>query len=803
MRQIRHSTRIRVLAILLALGLILTPALGGTVAGIIARTQCIINTFLLGLDPDGELILRKEVTYPFGEGYLVPEDLRFGFTVCLGPEYAGKTVQTSQGDLTADDSGAIFLTLAPTEAVSIRGIREGTAVTVTEEPAPGFTPESGPAQTVTIGPERSQLRYNNVYAPAPADTSGITVTGTKLLEGRDWQEGDRFTFTLEYRHASAEQDWQTLGTETVTYDPEDPKFDRFDFTELVRSVIFDTAGEYAFRVSEVDDGQGGIIYDKVVSYFDILVGDDDMDGALEIQDVTGYQNAAAWADPESGAFHVEVTICNRYAPDGTADVTIPIRKTVRSFSGEEQSRAGYTFELYDEWGNLIDRSGETSAAGEIAMTLTFGAKDAGQTFRYTLIETGSGETWNGVTYDERIYPIEITVTDNLDGTIRAEITDAPECYFFENLYDPVNTQTDFGGIKELLGRDLRPGEFRFALYAADSSFRITGEPLQVIANEADGSFAFAPIDYDRVGTHRYVVRELPSGKHDGILYDDTLYQITVTVTDEGGILRADPRITDSLGEPADLIFRNVYQPEAVSITLGGSKVLYGMELAPGQFRFELYETDESYQILGEPMAAANGLDGSFSFDRITFTEPGTFYYAVTEDDSAQMEGMRYDERVYGAKVTVWDDGAGSLQADVALTVTGSGEAESITFVNTYTAPTEPTDPTVPTEPTEPSEPTTPTEPSEPSEPTVPTEPTEPSEPSEPTEPTQPSEPTVPPETTEPPDSGDVDKPVKPSNPDQPSTGDQSHVEFYLLLLLLSGAGFAVLAMTGKDKKKTE
>ena len=512
-----------------------------------------------------------------------------------------------------------------------------------------------------------------------------------------------------------------------------------------------------------------------------------MDGALEIQEVTGYQNATAYADPETGTFHVEVTISNRYAPEGTADVTIPIRKTVRSYSGEEQSRAGYTFELYDEWGNLIDCSEETSAAGEIAMTLTFEAKDAGQTFHYTLVETGSGEIWNGVTYDSRVYPISVTVTDNLDGTIRAEITDLPGFYSFENVYDPVNTETDFGGSKELFGRDLRPGEFTFALYAADSSFQITGEPLQTVQNEADGSFAFAPIEYDRVGTYRYAVRELNAGELGGITYDSTVYHITVTVTDEGGILRADTRITDSLGNPAELCFRNVYQPEAVSIALEGRKILYGMELAAEQFRFLLFQTDETYQLQGEPLAeATHNSRGTFVFDSRTFTESGTFYYAVVEDDSAQAEGMHYDSRIYGAKITVWDDGAGSLQADVVLTELGGGEVDSITFVNTYTAPTEPTEPTVPTEPSEPTEPT---------EPTTPSGPTDPTAPSGPTEPTTPSEPSAPPETTEPPE-----KPDKPSKPDHPETGDTSNVEFYLFLLLLSGAGFLLLLFTGKDRK---
>ena len=774
-----RSTPVRVLALILALGLILTPAMGGTFACLLAQTQSIINTFLSGLTPDGAIILRKEVTHPFGESYAVPDQLRFDFQVCLGPDFAGQTVETSQGDHTADQNGTILLSLAPGGAVSIRGIDQGTVVTVTELPGPGFAPEGGATRTVTAGTGDLELRYNNIYTPAPADPVGVSVTGIKLLEGRDWQEGDRFDFTLEFRHASAGDQWQTLGTRTVEYDPNDPDFDRFDFTDLVRALTFDTAGEYAFRVSEVSGDLGGIVYDQVVSYFDIAVGDDDMDGTLEIQNVTGYQNAEAYHDPETGEFHVEVTICNRYAPEGTADVTIPIRKTVTSFSGQEQTRAGYTFELYDEWGILIDRSQETSAAGEIAMRLTFDAWDAGQVFRYTLVETGGGQTLDGMSYDSRSYPIEITVTDNLDGTISAAVTELPEWYEFENIYDPVNTQADFGGTKVLVGRELRAGEFTFAIYEADSGFHISGQPIQTVTNDADGSFSFAPMEYNRVGTYRYAVVEMDPGAP-GILSDDAVFHVTVTVTDEGGMLRAETAITDSLGDPTVILFTNIYQPKAVPVPLEGRKVLYGMELAAGQYWFELYESDESWQLLGDPKRVSHNSRGSFVFDDLTFHEPGVYRYVVREDTSRPMQGVEYDERHYAVTITVFDDLSGQLRADVALQILGEGKADEIRFENIYTEPptTQPTDPTPgPTEP-----------------------PTEPS-----TEPT--TEPTVPPDTGKPggghePGNPDhTDPPDGTDKPATPPTGDDSQLELYILLLVLSGAGFLVLLLTDRDRKK--
>ena len=833
MRFLKTSLWARALALLLCLTLILTPVVGGTLAGIVARTQSIINTFLSGLDPVGELVIRKEVTHPFSDGYIIPGSLRFDFHVCLGPDYAGADIETSHGTRTADDSGTITVTIAPNEAVSITGIRKGTAVTVTEASSDGFTPTGGPEKTITIGAGIYQLLYTNAYAPDPADAA-VTVTGTKLLDGRDWLDGDRFSFLLEYKQPGAGE-WTTLGTTSVEYDPADPNFDQFDFTDLLRTVTFDTAGEYAFRISEEAGTIGGIIYDEAVSYFDILIGDDDMDGALELQNVAGYQNAIVLFDGE--AYNVEVTITNRYAPEGTADVTIPIQKTVRSYSGEDRSAAGYTFELYDENGMLVARSEETSAAGEIAMTLTFDAADAGETFHYTLIETGSGETVNGLTYDSRVYDITVTVVDNLDGTISATIEGLEGTYTFVNVYDPVNAEVALEGSKTLLGRDLRDSEFTFALYAVDSTFQIADgqKPLLTAANRADGTFAFAPIIYNRVGTYRYAVAELASGPSGGITYDPAVYYVVVNVTDAGGALWADWSITDNLGNPAVLRFTNSYAPAAVSLSIEGTKVLHGMDISDKQFRFLLYAADENYQIHGAPKPAFNDANGRFAFEPITWTEPGTYWYVVAEDTSSQLDGMEYDERTYGVQVTVTDDGNGSLTAELDLTVIGGTKMNSITFVNTYTAPTEPTEPTTPTEPsepttpTEPTDPTTPTEPTDPTTPTEPSEPTTPTEPSEPTPPTEPSDPTTPSEPTDPttpsepttpttptdptvptetggsggendPEFPDHTTPTDPSKPDTPPTGDTSNVELYLILMLVSILGFMIVLLMARVKK---
>jgi len=200
----------KALALLLSFILISTTVLGDTFAHIITRTPSFINTFLSGLDPTGDLIISKEISHPFGNGYLIPDGVNFTFTVSLGREWAGKSVETSQGEHFADESGNISVTITPGSAVRISDLAIGSSVTVTENAMVGFAPDGGAEQSITIQAGKNHLAYTNVYAPSSVRPVNLTVSGTKLLEGRDWQEGDSFTFQLEYRLAGEDEVWDKL-----------------------------------------------------------------------------------------------------------------------------------------------------------------------------------------------------------------------------------------------------------------------------------------------------------------------------------------------------------------------------------------------------------------------------------------------------------------------------------------------------------------------------------------------------------------------------------------------------------------
>lgn len=924
----------RIIALLLSFFMILTTVISGTFAQLITKTPSLINTFLSGLGTSGDLIIRKEISHLFGDGYVIPDGLEFEFTVNLGENYKSKTVETSLGEMTADDNGTVMIKLAPDEAVCIEELTEGTYVTITEDGKTGFTPEGGAQKSLTVHAGDNPITYTNIYEPAAVNPVNVTVTGTKQLDGRDWQEGDSFTFLLEYKLMNGNQDWQELGTAVVSYDAENSDFNQFDFSAQVQNAAYDTAGTYAFRIVETGGTVSGFTYGRICGYFDVLVGDQDMDGSLEIQDVKGYQETIATYDDTAKIYQVDVPVCNKYIPAVAAQATLQIQKSVVSNSGEEKSFAGYTFELYDEGNNPVAVSSETSAAGETDIVLTYDADDAGKTFHYTMKETHAGETVKGLTFDDTVYSISVSIVENGDQTISAYVYDT-SCYqtqvltieqetvsgndignvsgndienasgddsdipseeeesgtvsgntvgegsenspgketgeeipktvsgndwetppeapegesdesdtveilpepvalaelpplnqpsgpetreiavipegagntysvSFVNQYDPADVKISFGGCKELTGRNLKDGEFAFELYEAGDSFQIPEglQPVQSATNVGQ-NFTFAAINYDRIGTYRYVVKEDDSAGMGGIIYDDSVFHVAVTVTDENGTLKAEYKVTDNLGKDTEIKFRNSYRAAPVLVSFTGSKTLTGMELQADKFRFLLYQTDNDYNIQGASLAGtSNNAAGEFAFEQISFSVPGNYYYVMKEDTSAQETGMTYDDTVYGIQINVWDDEKGSLMASSAITELGVGSVDKILFENSYTESVEPPEPPGPPGPVDPSDPDEPPDTPDQPEQTDPPENVGPSEPSDAvTIPgtgtdSETSIPAVMPEETDP---EKQEESMRPDGSKTPDTGDNSSIGLYVVLIVLCGFVVSLLLLFGSGK----
>lgn len=291
-------------------------------------------------------------------------------------------------------------------------------------------------------------------------------------------------------------------------------------------------------------------------------------------------------------------------------------------------------------------------------------------FTYTITETGSAP---GVTNDTSVKTVSFKVTDNGKGELTVErVGDA--MFEFTNAYSvtPVDSSvTDQIPVsKSLVGRELVEREFLFELVE-------NGQVVARGANDAAGNVSMSVVTYTTAGEHDYVLREVGAGTtHNGVTFDGKSIAIHTKVIDngEGGLVVKHALATDD----ANAAFVNTYAHGTTSVVLGATKVLSGKALADGQFTFALTAED------GTVYQAKNDAAGSVAFPALTFAEPGTYVYTISEVNDKQAN-VTYDTATYNVVVNVVDDGQGNLVATVAY---DGGAAP--TFKNSYTEPPAPT-----------------------------------------------------------------------------------------------------------------
>lgn len=294
-------------------------------------------------------------------------------------------------------------------------------------------------------------------------------------------------------------------------------------------------------------------------------------------------------------------------------------------------------------------------------------------FTYTITETGSAP---GVTNDTSVKTVSFKVTDNGKGELTVErVGDETKPTFeFTNAYSvtPVDSSvTDQIKVsKSLVGRELVEGEFLFELVE-------NGQVVARGANDAAGNVAMSAVTYTTAGEHDYVLREVGAGTtHNGVTFDGKSIAIHTKVVDngEGSLVVEHALATDDV----NATFVNTYAHGTTSVVLGATKVLSGKALADGQFTFVLTAED------GTVYQAKNDAVGSVAFPALTFAEPGTYVYTISEVNDKQAN-VTYDTATHRVVVNVVDDGQGNLVATVAY-----DDGAAPTFKNSYTEPPAPT-----------------------------------------------------------------------------------------------------------------
>lgn len=422
-------------------------------------------------------------------------------------------------------------------------------------------------------------------------------------------------------------------------------------------------------------------------------------------------------------------------PDGDAAFTFtnvynvtPIEKSVtdqivatKVLKGRDLKEGEFSFKLVEGEGKgaKVVATGTNAADGKITMSAV--KYDKPGTHIYTLREVNGGTTSKGITYSNVKYTIETAITDNGDGTLKAEhvLKDAKGATSatFENSYSvtPADADLDFGLSKAIDGREWTDGdEFSFTITAPDGAPLPNPATVTVSNHDAKDGIAaikFGKIHYTAAGTYKYEIRE-NAGSTVGMTYDAHVATTEVTVTEDG-----DGTLTANVTKKENGRFTNTYRSELNYTAAGGlwlSKYLDGRPMTEGQFTFTVTPADDaSARALGllpgansfkSPAAAEAtvGLIDILAGHEVIFTQADagkTFTYTVAEKNDGQ-PGYTYDDAVRTVTIAIADDTAGTLTATTTVsggpegtheTVHKSGENKVekalVPFHNSYSATT--------------------------------------------------------------------------------------------------------------------
>lgn len=634
---------------------------------------------------------------PYGE-----TDATFEYKIVEAVEVNGewRAVRDVLDDKTFDPAGMVYDRTVWTAKVTIKDVAGELKVSAeyyendSEEPITG-----------------AMFGFDNSYKPEPAKLEGDTaIRGTKVLTGRDMAEGETFGFKLSAADDATQKAIDDGSIDipkgadeaVVSGGAKAPEGAVFSF----KGLTFSKPGTYSFAVQEdkycgndldaAGTATGGIVFDRHVHKVTVKVTDDR----------TGKLVAAVSYDNGPAKF------VNKYEQNAQFS-GITVQKTL---SGRDMAADEFSFSIHGVKSDTVsaedaearladsDRSFTNAARADgVACDMAkmngvaFTQADIGKTFAYEVREVVPADAKPGVTYDDSVHTLEITVgmssdddkhltlTTKLDGKV---IDPATEPVAFVNGYQatPTSYDTAAAGLNKVLeGRDwIDSDSFTFELKALD------GGPLPKDAAGNDvtsatvtkanaGGFGFGAITFtsdmvkaepDHKRTFTYEVREVvPADGHKlpGIQYDDNVATIKVTVSDDGsGTLKASAVAENTR-------FVNRYAAEIDYTAAGGlnvAKTLTGRDMAEGQFTIKVTPGDEaSAYALGLPLegaviampAAADGVQAvksALGEQHVVLRQSDvgkTYTYKVVEAVGEKVNGYTYDTTEYTVTVTVEDN----------------------------------------------------------------------------------------------------------------------------------------------------
>lgn len=535
------------------------------------------------------------------------------------------------------------------------------------------------------GRNNSNKPNNKHDAPAMKDANGsIILQGTKKLEGRDFQKGDSWNFTLKPVTENAPMPDNT----TVAIHPEKDNsvafaFDEISFTKSDLNGLKEK--QFTYEIAESGQVQN-VINDSAKHTVTVTVKDDGTN-KLDVQ--------AKYSDGDSAKF--VNTFTNTYEAKGE----LALEGTKTLLSGKENKLSvkdgQFRFSVYYAGHEDMDpvTTGTTGSGkeaeihfGKITYTISELEKlvqdgyankveiDGGARYVINYVVTEDPADNDALQQNTEAKGVQVFVQDNGDGTLTVE-TEGADRLDFENRYKSGEAKVALEGLKVLEGRSLQADEFTFTLTSEDADAPMP-EKTEV-KNDAKGQINFGTITFDKAvlgdeaeKTFTYQVKE--SGNRPGVANDTEVKTVKITVKDDGtGKIAASTETTDA---PL-FTFTNTYRTDKVKSSVTDwikiRKKLTGRTLKSDEFTFVL--KDEDGKTVGK---ATNDSEGNILFDKLTFEKAGTYNYKIMEEKGDD-KNITYDSASYQVTAVVTDKQDGTLSVKWNY-----GDNKTVQFRNTYT-----------------------------------------------------------------------------------------------------------------------
>lgn len=688
-----------------------------------------------------------------------------------GQEMSIVTINPQSGKTAGIDFGTITFTQADMKDAVAEKNQDGSTkqytkdftytLTETGTDGNGMTYDKAPKRvTITVTDDNhgtmkaavkegsEELEWTNKYTATGA-VGEADLAVTKVLNGRAMKDGE-FNFTIKSAEDTPQltknfaNEFSADGSVQTLKDGFKLTFDQNDigktFTYIVDEVentdvngITYDKSEYQVVFTPKDNGNGTITPEIKVTRIKNAAGGTVSEnvkltdgkavlpfvntystapGVVDLSEAAGFTKAITgrdWKEGDSFIFKITGT-----AQDGN---TVPMPQK----DGKDVMSVTVDYDM-------AQKQDKTAADAETKFglgTITF---DKAGVYTYQVTEDKAGTTENGLTYSDNTATVTITVADK-EGTGKLTATPVISSPKFVNTYKAALDYTDKGNIaifKTLHGTNVKDNQFSFKVKAKDET---TEEKLKIpmngITKETNPATEGQRTEVARLSqitfteedagkTYTFTVEEVKAGGN-GFVYDDTVYEVAIAVTDLGeGKLQAVTTVrnttdnekvsettwtTDSAAgtTPIALDFTNVYHASddvAIKVT---KEVTGGRPLKEGEFKFKLTTKPNNGGTGTEVAAETNQADGTVDFGIFTYTTTGyqapegavnltdiisgdnayatmtqvdgknvyTVNYIASEVTDNLPAGMTASTLPFAVTVTVTDNGDGTLTAEAS------------------------------------------------------------------------------------------------------------------------------------------